>query len=136
MSDEGTVEVRDSAIHGRGCFARRPIAAGERVLEYVGEIIGLDEARRRDVKDGADYSPFVLLLDEGLFIDARDVEQPARRVNHSCAPNCEIRTEGLRAWVVALRDIAPGEELTYDYDFEEGPRTPCSCGAPACRGYI
>src|SRR5881396_3805345 len=32
-------EVRTSTIHGRGVFARRPIAAGTRVIEYAGELI-------------------------------------------------------------------------------------------------
>ncbi len=136
MGDEHPVEVKVSSIHGRGCFARRTIPAGSAVLEYVGELIDLAEARRRDVKGAPAYSPFVLLVEEDLFIDARDVDHPARCVNHSCEPNCEIRTGGRRAWIVALRDIPAGEELTYDYDFDEGPVEPCRCGSPGCRGYI
>ena len=136
MGDDFSVEVRDSPIHGRGCFALRAIPAGRRIVEYLGEIIGADEARRRDVKGAPGYSPYVLLLGDGLFIDARDIDHAARCVNHSCAPNCEILTEGRRAWIVALRDISPGEELTYDYDFDEGPVEPCRCGAPGCRGRI
>ena len=41
----------------------------------------------------------------------------ARRINHSCGPNCETQNIRGHIWVVACRDIAPGEELTYDYGF-------------------
>ncbi len=45
-----------------------------------------------------------------------------RFINHSCEPNCEtqkwvVRGE-LAIGLFALRDIAAGEELTFDYNFE------------------
>ena len=58
-------------------------------------------------------------------------------VNHSCSPNCESDQFGDRIWIVALRDIKAGEELTYDYclwDGEPGDEAPCYCGAGNCRG--
>jgi hypothetical protein len=58
-------------------------------------------------------------------------------VNHSCQPNCETDQIDDRVWIIALRDIAPGEELTYDYniyDAEPGEDSPCHCGAKSCRG--
>jgi uncharacterized protein len=58
-------------------------------------------------------------------------------VNHSCQPNCETDEIDKRIWIIALRDIAAGEELTYDYniyDAEPGEEPPCRCGAGACRG--
>jgi SET domain-containing protein len=41
-------------------------------------------------------------------------------------------------WIIALRDIAEGEEITYDYgfDFEDWKLHPCLCGAQKCVGYI
>ena len=41
-------------------------------------------------------------------------------------------------WIRALRDIAAGEELNYDYgfDWENWEEHPCLCGAPTCCGYI
>jgi len=134
--DEPRVEVKESPIHGRGCYATSFIPSGGRIVDYLGEYIDLEEAKRRDVPGTADYSPYVLLVDDDLFLDARDCDQPGRYVNHSCDPNSEVRTEGKRAFIVALRDIHPREEITYDYDFGEGPIHPCSCGAPNCRGFI
>ena len=40
-------------------------------------------------------------------------------------------------WIIAARDIAAGEELTYDYNLYDGDLddpSPCSCGAHNCRG--
>jgi len=58
-------------------------------------------------------------------------------VNHSCDPNCESDQIGGHIWIIALRDIAANEELTYDYclwDAEPGEEAPCYCGAKNCRG--
>jgi hypothetical protein len=44
---------------------------------------------------------------------------------------------GRKVYVYALRRIAPGEELTYDYAFSPAERrVPCRCGAANCRGTI
>ena len=56
--------------------------------------------------------------------------------NHSCEPNCYLHTEGMKAFVMARRDIAPGEELTYDYLFDEDVREPCRSAPRHRRGYI
>jgi SET domain-containing protein len=63
---------------------------------------------------------------------------PARWLNHSCAPNCEADLDAGRIWIVALRDLTPGEELTfkYGYDLTDYRDFPCRCGAPACVGFI
>jgi SET domain-containing protein len=56
-------------------------------------------------------------------------------LNHSCDPNCETDESHGRVWIQAIRDIAPGEELTYDYCLYDGDEdeASCNCGAPACR---
>ena len=61
-----------------------------------------------------------------------------RHINHSCAPNCESQMIRGRIWIVALRDIARGEELSYDYGYnlQNFLDHPCKCGAPECVGYI
>jgi SET domain-containing protein len=64
---------------------------------------------------------------------------PARLINHSCEPNCEALTDDdNRIWIVAKRDIAAGEELTfnYNYDLEDFKEHPCQCGAQNCVGFI
>ncbi len=138
-------EVRDSPIHGKGVFARRSIRAGQRVLEYKGERIDWDEALRRHPRDPAEpFHTFYFSLDDGTVIDGGVGGNSARWINHSCAPNCEAQLIGGRVFIEALRDIAPGEELNYDYGLELDARyTPkvkrdyaCRCGAPNCRGTL
>ena len=145
-------EVRPSPIQGLGAFATRPIPAGTRVIEYAGERLTEAEAEARypDVP-GERHHTFLFALEDvvdgeevAVVVDAAVGGNAARFLNHSCAPNCDVVVEGARLWVDALRDVAPGEELTYDYAFvlpeRHTPaakrRYPCACGAPTCRGTI
>ena len=67
-------------------------------------------------------------------------QSPAKHINHSCDPNCELQRTSRAIWVVALRDIREGEELTHRYNYEYDPEGyrdfPCFCGANNCVGYI
>src|SRR5208282_3235019 len=55
-------------------------------------------------------------------------------VNHSCSPNCETDEEDDRVYISAIRNIAAGEELTYDYClYDSEDEAPCSCGSKRCR---
>jgi uncharacterized protein len=130
------IEIRTSAIHGTGCFASREILRGETILEYTGEIIGRTEAVRRDDPSYERYSPYILQLSRDRFIDARLNDGPARFINHSCDCNCDIERLRGRVFVVAARNIPRGTELTYDYDFNDGGKHPCSCGSDRCRGHL
>jgi uncharacterized protein len=60
----------------------------------------------------------------------------ASLVNHSCEPNCEPTEEDGRIYLFALRDIAAGEELTYDYNLTNSNdrEMPCPCDSSQCRG--
>ena len=137
--------VRNSPIHGRGVYAARPIRAGERIIEYTGELISWKEADRRPPSDPDDpHHTFLFSLDDGKrVIDANVGGNSARWINHSCDPNCETEeTDSGRVYIQALRDIRPGEELHYDYCLIiDGKITKklerqyrCLCGAPKCRG--
>jgi SET domain-containing protein len=86
---------------------------------------------------------YFLNYSQGEVVDACQKGTKARFINHSCNPNCRIEKwtvgqEGeYRIAVFANREIAPGEELTYDYKFESfGSAQPCLCGAENCRGMI
>lgn len=63
---------------------------------------------------------------------------PARFINHSCAPNCEAEQDGDHIWIIARRDIAAGEELSfnYGYDLVDYRDHPCHCGTADCVGFI
>lgn len=145
-------EVRPSPIQGLGAFATRPIPAGARVIEYAGDRLTTAEAEARyPDAPGERHHTFLFALED--VVDGRDVEvvvdaavggNEARFLNHSCAPNCDVVVDDARLWVEALRGVAAGEELTYDYAFvlpeRHTPaakrRYPCACGAAGCRGTI
>ena len=128
------VESRESVIHGSGLFATAVIASGTRVLRYIGERIDKAESSRR-CEAG---NHFIFTLDDDSDIDGNVPENLARFSNHSCSPNCEAEIEGEEIWIVAVRDIAPGEEITYNYGYDLGEylEYPCRCGAANCVGYI
>jgi len=137
--------VRRSRLHGTGVFARRAIPAGTRILEYTGKRISNEEAdRRHPVNPDDPCHTFFFSLSSGQIIDGGDKGNDARWINHCCEPNCETQEsrQGKRVFVVALRDIARGEELTYDYGLvidEVLTDTlkrdyACLCGVPSCRG--
>ena len=48
------IQTRRSGVHGKGVFAVQDIAAGETLIEYVGEIISWDEAQERHPHDPKD----------------------------------------------------------------------------------
>lgn len=140
---------RNSKIHGQGVFATAPIKAGEEVVEYKGKL--RSHAEVDDEYGGHDDGhTFLFILNDDYVIDANLNGNVARWINHGCAPNCKAYVIGNedddprkdRVVIEALRDIATGEELTYDYDIrvegavsaEERRLWACHCGAPACTG--
>ncbi len=128
------VVINPSPIHGTGGFARIDIASGTRILEYLGETITKAESLRRCERN----NEYMFALDTAHDLDGNVPWNPARFLNHSCAPNCEAVLDTGRIWIVALRDIHVREELTfnYGYDLVDYRDHPCHCGAPKCVGYI
>jgi SET domain-containing protein len=137
-------EVRGSAIHGRGVYATCFIPKEERIIEYVGELIDKKESDRRGVSQHAkslktgDAAVYIFTLSKKYDLDGNVPWNTARLINHSCDPNCEAWIEGRRIYIHALRDIHPGEELSFDYGFDVDcyEDHPCRCGKPGCIGYI
>ena len=124
--------VRSSKIHSRGCYTTMPIAQGTYIVEYTGERITCEQADER-YEDRPDTYLFGL-SDEEHVIDGDGV---AAFINHSCDPNCESDEIEGHVWIIALRDIEAGEELTYDYCLYDGDdESPCFCGAAQCRGTL
>ena len=124
--------IRSSDIHAAGCFTLDPIRKGRRVLEYTGERITKAEGDAR--YEGRPFTYLFGVGDGDVIIDGHGM---AMFVNHSCDPNCEIEEEDDRVYIETLRDVAAGEELTYDYwlyDGDEGDEALCACGSKRCRG--
>ena len=136
------IEVRPSGIHGKGVFAAAPIAEGERIIEYTGPIVTWKQAQRRHPHDPDQPNhTFYFHIDDKRVIDGM-FGSLAKWINHACEPNCEADEDDGRVFIKALRDIAPGEELNYNYGLVlDGRHTAkvkkeyeCRCGSPGCRG--
>jgi SET domain-containing protein len=139
--------VRRSRIQGRGVFATRDIAQGDRIIEYTGARMTHDEADEQCPDDEASerHHTFLFAVDDEIVIDGGRGGNDSRFINHSCEPNCEVEIVRRRVFVVALRDIAAGEEILYDYWYmtDEGYTAedlrriyPCRCGSASCRGTL
>lgn len=123
--------IRSSAIHAAGCYTLDPIRKGARVAEYTGHRMNKDEA---DIAYEA--SPITYLFGLGSGEIVIDGHCESMFINHSCDANCETSEVRGRVWVTALRNIAAGEEITYDYCLYDGgdDEAVCNCGAKKCRG--
>jgi uncharacterized protein len=112
---------------GRGLFAAEPISPGREILRFTGALLTLNEVR---AKGAAAANALQIGVDRYLNLD-----EPGRLVNHSCTPNTGI-IEDTR--LVALRAIAAGEEIRFDYSttISDGWTMPCRCGSPECRGLV
>ncbi len=132
------IDVRRSEIHGTGVFAKGDISSGTRIIEYLGERVSTKEGQRRQQAQSEADSIFFFELDDTTYIDGDVPENDARFTNHSCDPNCESEAEAGHIFLISLRDIRHGEELTFDYGFDAEffGDYPCKCGAKNCMGYI
>ena len=124
--------VRRSRIHRLGVFADEPILRGRKVIEFTGERIDFQEARRR-------WNPrlnYLFALDDDVIIDGSSGGSGAEYVNHACEPNLYARIARGHLLYFSRRPIAKGEELTVDYKYAGGGTQtyPCDCGAASCRG--
>lgn len=130
------VEMRKSPLGGEGLFVNNKIDKGEIVVDYTsgpGTFVDADKADELYEK-GNDY---IIQVDENRFFVAREKHEleEADFLNHSCDPNCGIRGN---LQIVAIRDIEPGEEVTFDYAMTESSdySMDCKCGSKNCRKII
>ncbi len=128
------VQVRPSAIDGHGVFADEPVPTRRKIGEIRGESISVDEARIRATRH---ERIMIVELSARKAIDFSRSTDPMRFTNHSCRPNARLCIRQGRVEFYALRNIAPGEELTVDYgETHHDGRLRCRCGAPGCRGAL
>ena len=128
------LKVKDSLIHGKGVFATKNFEKSE-------VVIVLDDSRIVNSENPLDpekgeFEYHCDWLSGGLQVL---MQIPERFINHCCKPNTFVQTnnEGMRC-VMALQQIQPDEEITYDYliNCHGGTSWPCSCGHPHCRKTI
>jgi SET domain-containing protein len=125
---------RESSIEGRGLVAVAPIGAGEVVAIKGGHIINTatlnslpERLRDSDIQIADGFH--LAALEEAEF------EPVMLFLNHSCEPNVGFCGNTV---LVAMRDIAAGEELATDYalfDDYDGEMQ-CRCQTSSCRGTI
>lgn len=138
------IRAANSGIHGRGVYARVAIPLDTRIVEYIGERITKAESRRREElrlgrqQRGGDGCVYIFELNKKFDLDGRTRGNVARLINHSCSPNCRAETIRGKIWIIADRDIAPGDELTFDYGYgyNEWRLHACRCGSRNCAGFI
>lgn len=125
--------------HQRGIFAKRPVRKDERLAIWGGDILRIDEIK--NVPESLQHYP--LQLEERFVIFPRQATEPEDTdfFNHSCDPNSGIKGQ---IFLVAMRDIEPGEEVTFDYAMvvsesvgsEVVFEMDCNCGSRHCRGKV
>jgi SET domain-containing protein len=114
---------------GRGVFATAEISAGTELIRYHGPRLRY-----------AQTTPDTLAVQVGPDLYLGESGGPDDFVNHSCDPNAGlviVGDDGSDVRLVALRDIAVGEQVTFDYSTtmdEDDFEFDCRCGATSCRG--
>ena len=128
------LEIKQSPINGKGCFATQLFAKGRKIAEYTGEKISEQEAtaraaRRRKLR--------ICAINGRWSLDGTRGGNGTHYINHSCEPNCYMRITYGHILFFALRDIQVGEEITLDYvTTYHSDQKRCHCQAPSCRGTI
>jgi len=131
--------IKKSNIDKRGLYASKNIKTGEKIIEYIGRLISKKDAETNSKFDNK-KDIYLFNINEKWDLDGDYRWNTARLINHSCNPNCEVEGKGLKLWIVAIKDIKKGEELSYDYGFsyskEDLKNFVCRCGSKKCCGYI
>lgn len=118
-----------SKIAGKGIFTKEVIKKGEFVCRLKGKKFHWKYNEKTDRELGANWFG----LGKDIWVDPAF---PLSHINHSCGPNLGMKG---KIMFYALRDIQPGEELTFDYAISEEEnswRMRCHCGSKKCRGYM
>jgi SET domain-containing protein len=126
--------VGPSAIDGQGVFAAEPIPARRKIGEVRGESVSLREAQARS---RGQARIMMIAVSARRAIDASRSTDALRFINHSCRPNATLKLNQGRVEFYALRDIAPGDELTVNYgETHHQGRLRCRCGVAGCVGVL
>ena len=132
------VAVGLSASHGRGTFATRHLDKGTLLMVIGGHLLTCEEEAElpQSMQDAG------VQIASNLVLSPRtgDLAGGISYVNHSCDPNAGFKGQ---IFLVAMRDIAEDEEITFDYAMclGDGPdaepyRLECHCGSAQCRGAV
>jgi uncharacterized protein len=126
------LEVCADPKGGHGVYAIASINVGEVLTVWGGRIITSDEMAAEWSGDRT----MLIQVDKGLYMLSLQQGEPSDRFNHSCQPNAGLRGP---ITLVAMRDIAPGEEVCFDYAMSDGSEYDsfvCACGTSVCRARV
>ena len=129
---------KKSGINNLGLFAKSDIKRGEKVIEYKGRKFTHKQVEEDDRFDNS-KAIYLFTLNERYVLDGDTKTNTAKYINHSCNPNCEVDIINGKIWIIAIKDIKKGDELSYDYGFgydADFRQFPCKCGSKNCCGYI
>jgi len=129
---------KKSGINNLGLFAKGDINKGEKVIEYKGKKFTHKQVEEDDRFDNS-KAIYLFTLNERYVLDGDTKTNTAKYINHSCDPNCEVDIIKGKIWIIAIKDIKKGDELSYDYGFgydADFRQFPCKCGSKNCCGYI
>ena len=140
-------KVKKSKIHGSGVVATVNIKKNIKIIEYIGEKITKKEGDRRSADRIKRYSKkknegivYIFELNKKYDIDGTPEYNKARYINHSCNPNCEVDIIDNKIWIISIKKIEKGQELSYDYgypfDKDDYQDHKCKCGSSNCIGFI
>ncbi|XP_036450257.1 histone-lysine N-methyltransferase NSD3 isoform X1 [Colossoma macropomum] len=137
-------EVIKTSGRGWGLKTKQDLKKGDFVMEYVGELIDLEECRQRISHANKNHVTnfYMLTLTKDRVIDAGPKGNLSRFMNHSCSPNCETQkwtvNGDIRIGLFTLCDITADTELTFNYNLDclGNGRTSCHCGAENCSGFL
>jgi len=131
-------KIKKSNINNKGLYASQNIKSAKIIINYKGKLVTKKEVEKNPKFDN-DKAIYLFNINNRYDMDGDFEYNDARLINHSCNPNCEVDGKGLKLWIVAIKDIKKGEELSYDYGFgydEDYKQFICKCGAKNCVGYI
>ncbi len=127
------LEVRAAPEKGGfAVFAREPLVKDELICVWTGYAVTYEQV----LAFSPEEKSHTIQVDEGVYLAPLGMDESADFINHSCNPNAGIRGQ---VSLVAMRPIAAGEEITFDYAMADSTpydEFPCACGAEACRGRV
>jgi uncharacterized protein len=143
--------VKQSGIHNKGVFAKKDLEKGTSIIEYVGEFISKEESNRRlelSVQEHPGVSElgavYIFDLNDKYDIDGDVPYNPAKYINHACYPNAEVKIINDKIFIKAIKNIAKGEEITFNYGYgmeetdtlEDLEGFECYCNSDKCVGFM
>ncbi len=124
-----------NAKNGKGIFAGKNFKRGEKIAEVKGDLLTEKEYDNLITEQEKDHS---LQISKKLYLFPK-IGDPLDFINHSCAPNAGVLITNNEAILIAIKDIYPKDEITFDYSTtmdEDYFELNCNCGSQNCKGRI